>query len=366
MGKQSAFRIVTWPQLTQGLEISCRPLLIGVAAIETGIDGLPAGGREGVIHRQVDRGAGRVRVTCPATVVDRCGERLLEDLAVLTDAQHLNGSAAFFSTGSRDRCLLEHEYFLRRFVGLTPHGHVDFVREWGPLDLPHHPRDLWRDLCSQGNHLAQVEDLLSQAGAAFPNDGTVFVVGEGRSQIRVQGFVVEIQSLAFAVFQAVIGTLIELLLRDDRVWTMRYGFSTTDLSGPTPREVRSIWEERGLPVPDEMGEALDTTIGILARASTGSGPHLEVRSRDDGDAGFWMMGRGVLGALALQALRAASDSVPARACQRCGELFLRQDGQRHAWHTQASRRVRYCSDRCARASAQRAYSERRRRRAQDL
>ncbi len=365
MGKQSMFRIVTWPRLTQGLEAAYRPLLIGTAAIETGSDHLPTGDREGVIYRQVDRGARMVRVTSPATVVDRCGERLLEDLATLTDPQHLNGSAAFFTIGHRDRRLLDHEYFLRRFVGLTPNGHVDFAREWGPLDLPHHPRDLWGDLCSEGSHLAQIEDHLSQAEAAFPNNGKAFLVGEGRSQIRVQGFVIETQSLAFGVFQAVIGTLIELLLRDDRVWTMRYGFSTADLSRPTPREVRSIWEERGLPVPGEMGEALDTTIGILARASSGSGPHLEVRSRDSGDAGFWMLGRGVLGALALQALRAASDSVPARTCQRCGELFLRQDGQRHTWHTQGSRRVKYCSDRCARASAQKAYLERRRRRNQD-
>ena len=154
-------------------------------------------------------------------------------------------------------------------------------------------------------------------------------------------------------------TLNDLVL-EDRPDSLRCGFDAAELDAAPPRSVVKAWRQRGLPDPSTVAQALDTTFGVLLRGTSGSAPHLEVLPERDGDIRFWQLGRGILGAICLQAVHAVSDGVPVRPCARCGRLFQRQDEGQVSPRSQGTTRVRFCSDRCARAQAQQRYRERRR------
>jgi hypothetical protein len=301
----------------------------------------------------------RVLVLVRSHALDRAGYQLVDRLAELTDPDHLNGSAIFFDI-DRTRQDVEAVDFerllLRDFRAASETAQLPFLLRWGPLDLPAQPRDLWRTLLSPGGHLEEINALLSSHADAHPGDGQSFEVGPPGRELTIEGYATELQGVAFCVYQAVVITLVEMVLSD---WpqSLRHGFVKADLVSTPPEVVLRAWRERRLPVPTTVGEALDTMIASLIRASAGFSPRLEVRSQNLDDPLYWHLATGILGALTLQAIHAVSDSAPVRPCKRCGELFQRQTGGLHTQRTQGTVRVKFCSQLCARADAQKRYRE---------
>jgi hypothetical protein len=315
------------------------------------------------VRRWVTRHGERTQVRVRAEIVERLGEGMLDQLAEAVGPDRIAGSAIFVDiTGTREPVRIGREYFLRTFASLSQAEQVDFVFRWGPLDVGEQPQDLWFSSLAplRGSHLDHVDDLINGAKWRHPADGQSFPVGGPGAQLTLEGFAIEVQDLAFRVYQAALATLIEMIL-GDRPESLRYGFDAADLDAAPPRAVIQAWRERGLPDPSTVAQALDTTFGVLLRGTGGSAPHLEVRPEEGGGIPFWRLGRGILGAICLQAVHAVSDGVPVRPCARCGRLFQRQDEGQVSPRSQGTTRVRFCSDRCARAQAQQRYRERRRR-----
>lgn len=307
----------------------------------------------------VTQGGRRVLVLVLSEARDRAGYQLVDRLAELTDADHLNGSAIFFDTRrTRDLGKIDPErLLLRDFRKATSADELAFLLRWGPLDLPSHPRDLWRTPLTACHHLDAVDARLHEAAERHPWDGQSCDVGPPGRELTVEGYATELQALTFAVYQAVVITLVKMVLEPNPE-SLRDGFSSKDLEARSSSDVLHAWRERALPEPPTAGEALDTVISLLIRASGAFSPRLEVRSDSSEDPWYWHLATGILGALAVQAIHAVSDSVPVRPCKRCGELFQRRTGERPDRRGQGTERVRFCSDRCARADAQSNYRSR--------
>lgn len=311
----------------------------------------------GWLSRRLTRPWGRVTVLVDGDTLDPSDE-LFERLADQTAKEALAGPALFADvTEKRVPAVLPPEYFLRRFRSWPAEKLFQFLREWGPLDIPEQPRDVWTTWASLGLHLDEVDERLNRLQRNCPEDGRTFVVTVGHRQLHLQGYSVELQDLAFQTYQAVVGTIVDLVLKSEHLLEPRAGLSKADLDAHLPRSTRLIWEERELPVPTTVGEALDSVVGLLVRAAAPSAPHLELRSNTEQEPSLWEVGRGILGALALQVITAVSDGAPARECQRCHKLFLRQVENRHQSH-QHGTRVKFCSRECAQQEAQQRYRER--------
>jgi hypothetical protein len=359
------FRITTWPERAAPPDVAYGAAVIGGAFLEGDLH--QSGDRPAAPDqwrwRWVARDGVRVHVRIRSEIAERVGDRVFDQLADAAGPARLAGSAIFVDiTGTREPMPIGREYFLRRFAALSDTEQVDFVFHWGPLDLADQPNDLWFTSLSsrRGSHLDAVDDLLNATKRRHPDDGLSFPVGRAGAEIKVEGFAIEVQDLAFRVYQAAVATLIELVLRD-RPDSLRHGFAEADLDLAPPRAVVDAWRQRDLPAPRTVAQVLDTTLGVLLRGTAGSAPHVEVRPEKDAGNRFWQLGRGILGAISLQAVHAVSDVVPVRPCARCGQLFQRQDEAGPSERSQGTTRVTYCSDRCARAQAQQRYRERKRR-----
>jgi hypothetical protein len=308
----------------------------------------------------VSQGERSVLVLALSEAVDRAGYQLVDRLAELTDSAHLNGSAIFFDTRrTRQLAKIDTERLLLRGFrkAAGPAEELAFLNEWGPLDLPSHPRDVWRTPLSECLHLDAIDALLREAAERHPRDGDSCDVGLPGRELTVEGYAMELQGLTFAVYQAVVITLVKMVLEPNPD-SLRDGFGSKDLEARPSSDVVLAWRERALPEPPTTGEALDTVIALLVRASGAFTPGIEVRSTSADDPWYWHLATGILGALALQAIHAVSDSAPVRPCKRCGELFQRRLGERPDQRGQGTERVKFCSDRCARADAQSKYRAR--------
>ncbi len=316
---------------------------------------------EGWLAQTVVGPSGQVEVLARAEAVERAGSGLWKQLADCTDRDGLDDSAIFCesSLGGEPRPL-RREHFLREFLPVAPDQRPAYLRQFGPLQLPHPPRDVWITQCSpKPQHRPEVSGLLEHRRRVQPREGGQFEI-EGW---QLTGFGVQSQVITFDVFQAVLDTLVQLVLSDDPRTSLRHGFGAERLQSAPPAGVIRAWRDRNLPTPTTVGEVLDTTLALLMWAASPSAPHLEIRDESDERGGFWQVGRGILGSICLQAIQAVADQVPVRPCHRCGRLFLRQESDRHRrFGSQGTRRVKFCTDRCALASAQQAYRARRRQR----
>lgn len=346
-----------------------RPEVVGAAFREAEpSEENESGVADGWRSKSVRRNGEQVQVIARASTVARLGEALFDQLADLTGDDRLGSSAFFCETtipGEEKPHPLGAEHFLRKFAPVTLDNQAKYVYDWGPLVLPKEADDIWIQHCSPERHARLIFQLLATFERPYTNGTRSFVVGSSEMAEEVSAFELKEQIAVFSVYQAVIRTLTEFFLNPDSQNSLRPGFTHDDLLSSTPAPVVKIWKEQDLPTPDSVGEAVETTLALLARACSPSAPHLEICDTESQNAPYWHIERGILGAICLQAVSAVADKALARSCDYCGTLFLRRDGDSLLSHTYRAGR-KFCSTKCAQASAQKAYRERKRRARQDI
>ncbi|MHB8331384.1 MAG: hypothetical protein ACYDEA_04240, partial [Candidatus Dormibacteria bacterium] len=116
------------------------------------------------------------------------------------------------------------EYYLRRFLPWPGEGWLSFIDRWGALDVPEQPRDVWTTFANrQPVHLAEIDEQLNHLLQGHPEDGRTFEVSVGDRRVHVQGYALHVQKVAFRVYQAVVATVMELVLKPERQFVLHSG-----------------------------------------------------------------------------------------------------------------------------------------------
>lgn len=126
--------------------------------------------------------------------------------------------------------------------------------------------------------------------------------------------------------------------------------------------VNAWWAKAGpeMPLPKTFDQAILTAVRILNLSIVGlAPPRLELADLRSGSTLTEPLGSDLLTVLAGQILAHVSEGAPVRTCanETCGRLFRHQIG-RAKFGQVHTKGVKYCTDSCARAAAQRAYRRR--------
>jgi hypothetical protein len=307
-----------------------------------------------------------------------------------------------FAINATDHKVLHDEFVLREFTRLDADDDsqlCDFVRKWGPLEVPNvEGADLsvtpdlqlnnaevsasggvpfrgladpdnvlvWWSLC-----LSDINGLVADVDAedwqpkfvSFNDSST------GDFGIKTDASPVRLQRTLMHLYQAVFKSWLYLIQRQaDGTKAPRYGAENSDSS------LAGIWRTHHFDdVAHHFEDARHTQthtrvllegVSIVLNAGIQPlGPRVEIETLDEPEGGY-VIGRPyprITSALCMQMLAFICDGLPAKICENesCGRYFVRQNG-RSVYGQFRTTGVRFCSKLCARAETQRQYRNRKR------
>ncbi len=210
----------------------------------------------------------------------------------------------------------------------------------------------WR---AEGRHRIALwsDDRIYHGSVA--EEKTITSEADPRYVVSVRAYSLPAQRYAIGLYQAVIESWLTI--------DVSAGVNPATLGLDLDDEQARIWSSRGLDVPRDVFEMLNTICAVVSEGAAMAGPRIELtHPRLEALGGAY--GRpipGIAGAIAVQLLGWVAEGVPARRCanETCANWFTRQRGRAVAGQFRTTG-VLYCSSACARAQASRKYRRRNR------